>query len=276
MPDPFARCKKTLVGVVHLAPLPGAPLAPSDPLVALDAARRAGVADARALAEAGFDAVIVENLGDRPYRADAVPPETVAAMTVVAGAIRAALGDDGPALGINVLRNDARAALGIALATGASFIRVNVHTGVAAADQGMLVGRADETMRLRRALGADGRVAVLADVLVKHARTLSPDDVETATEDAIDRGLADGVIVTGATTGRSPDLERVERVAATARRLGARAIVGSGATAETVAVLLGIADGVIVGSSLKREGDLRAPIDPARAAAFVAAARPSS
>lgn len=100
--------------------------------------------DARTLKEAGFDAVIVENYGDLPFPPTTLPPASVAAMAVVANQVRQAAGMP---IGINALRNDALAALGIAVAAGASFIRVNVHTGVSATDQGLLEGRADETLR---------------------------------------------------------------------------------------------------------------------------------
>src|SRR5207245_839512 len=101
----------------------------------------------------------------------------------------------GKPVGVNVLRNDACAALGIAATVGAAFIRVNVHSGVAASDQGILEGRAAETLRLRDALGVP--VAIWADVHVKHARPLDSEDVARAAEDAVERGLADAILVSG-------------------------------------------------------------------------------
>ena len=272
MPDPFGRARAALIGVVHLPPLPGAPLAAGGGAASLGKTIARARAEATALARAGFDGVIVENLGDRPYYPDAVPPETVAAMTAVALAVRDAL-PARVALGINVLRNDARAALGVALAAGASFIRVNVHTGLVAADQGLIAGRAHETTRARAALGAARSVAILADVLVKHARTLSPDEVGLAVDDVTDRGLADAVIVSGPATGGAVDEERLRAGAVAARARGVRLLVGSGATARSAARLLAVAGGIIVGTALKPRGDVRRPIDAARARAFVKAAR---
>ncbi len=222
--------------------------------------------DAHAFEEAGFDGAIVENFGDVPFTAGSLLPATVAAMAVVADRVRRA---SSLSIGINALRNDARAALGIASAVGACFIRVNVHTGVSATDQGLIEGRADETLRYRRLLGQ--RVAILADVHVKHAAPISQPDVAQAARETAYRGLADGLILTGPATGEPVDLDELKRVrqAVPDRRL----FVGSGATAETVRSLLTLADGVIVGTSLKQGGDPSQPVDPGLARAFALAAR---
>ncbi|MDM7914405.1 MAG: BtpA/SgcQ family protein, partial [Candidatus Eisenbacteria bacterium] len=173
-----------LFGMVHLGPLPGSPRDPED----FEATLRAASADLDALVGGGADGAIVENFGDAPFLPDAVPPVTVAAMTVAAARLRA----QAPGaflLGVNVLRNDAAAALSIAAVTGASCIRVNVHLGAAVTDQGILRGRADETLRLRRALGRP--VAIFADVDVKHAAPVAARPVEEEALDLVERGLAD-------------------------------------------------------------------------------------
>lgn len=251
-----------LIGVVHLLPLPGSP----QHVLPVDEILSRALADAGILAEAGFDAVIVENFGDAPFTASHLPPTSTAAMAVIADHIRRRTS---LRLGINALRNDASAALGIAVASGAAFIRVNVHTGVAATDQGVIEGQADATLRYRKLLG--GPIAILADVHVKHAVALSAPDIVSAAKDTAYRGLADGLIVTGPATGEAVDMEELARVreAVPDRRI----FVGSGATADTVGDLLHIASGVIVGSSLKQGGDPGRPIDAALAKAFVAAAR---
>ena len=120
-----------LIGVVHLLPLPGGPR----PSPGLDEVVRRAVADAIALRDGGAHALIVENFGDAPFDRGPVPPATIAAMTRAALALRAELPETFE-LGINVLRNDARAALGIAAATGARFVRINVHVGAMVTDQG--------------------------------------------------------------------------------------------------------------------------------------------
>lgn len=255
-----------LVGMVHLGPLPGAPRYGGSLEAVLEAARR----DARALAEAGFEALMVENFGDVPFYPDAVPPETVAAMTAAVLAVGQAA--PGMPLGVNVLRNDARAALAVAAATGAAFVRVNVHAGAAVADQGLLVGRAHETLRARASLCPGTRI--LADVRVKHARPLgeAPAAADECRE-LVGRALADGLVVSGIATGAPPDLAML--AAAAGAGTGAPVFVGSGATAETVPELLRLAWGVIAGTSLKAGGDVRAPVDPDRARRFVEAAAPS-
>ena len=140
--------------MVHLRALPGAPLFGGS----LDEVIEAAMADANALAAGGCDGIVFENFGDRPFH-KRVGPETVAAMTRVITEVRPKL-----PFGVNVLRNDARAALAIAAATGAQFIRVNVHVGVMATDQGIIEGEAAETLRLRTP-----HVLIFADYLVKHA-----------------------------------------------------------------------------------------------------------
>ena len=199
-------------------------------------------------------------------QAGALDPAAVASMGIVAAAVKQACGLP---IGINALRNDARAAMGIAAATGAGFIRVNVHTGVAATDQGMIEGRASDTLRYRRLLGID--VAILADVHVKHARPVSQPDIAEAARDCAYRGHADALIVSGVATGAAADLACIEQVrkAVPDRRL----FVGSGATVETIGGLLERCDGAIVGTHLKVGGETAAPVEAERARAFIRAAR---
>jgi hypothetical protein len=226
---------------------------------------RRALADARAYADAGMAGVLVENFGDAPFYPDDVPKETVAAMTAVACAVRSEV--TVPA-GVNVLRNDAAAALAVAAAAGLEFVRINVHVGVTATDQGILEGRAHETLRLRARIAPS--VALFCDVLVKHGRPLGMEDPVLAAEEAAGRGLADAVIVTGPATGRPADLDRARRVRAA---LGSvPVLVGSGVTRESVREVLEAADGAIVGTSVKREGKTAAEVDPARARAIVLAA----
>jgi membrane complex biogenesis BtpA family protein len=250
-----------LVGMVHLAPLPGSPRYGGS----MDAVVAAAVEDATALARAGFPALCVENFGDVPFYADRVPPETVAAMTVAVSEVRRATGLP---IGVNVLRNDALSALGIAAAVGAAFIRVNVLTGVMYTDQGPIVGRAAEIARARAAF-APG-VEVWADVMVKHATPPSGLDATVQARDTVERGLADAVIVSGSGTGEPVDLD----LGRTVRRAVPETpiVIGSGATPENLPSLCEFADAVIVGSSLKVGGDARNPVDPGRAEAFVTAA----
>ena len=249
-----------MIGVVHLAALPGSPRSTR----ALDACIELAVADARALEAGGADAVLVENFNDVPFRAEVVDAHTVAAMTAACLRVRDAITLP---LGVNVLRNDAAAALGIAAAVEAAFIRVNVHIGAMLADQGMIQGRADETLRLRKLLGAE-HVRIFADVLVKHAVPLASTRLEAVVRDTVERGLADAVIVTGTATGSPARREDVARVCGAT---DAPVYIGSGVTASNVSGFLPPAHGVIVGSWLKIDGEIDNPVDPARVRALRAA-----
>ena len=251
-----------LIGVVHLQPLPGSPGFAGD----IGRILTAAADDAQMLEQAGFDAVIVENFGDAPFFTDHVPQVTIAAMTRAVTAVTDAI--QAP-VGVNVLRNDGRGALAIAAATGAAFIRVNVLTGVMTTDQGVITGRAAEIMRLRRELDID--TAIYADVMVKHAVPPPGMTIELATADTVRRGRADGIIVSGEATGAKPDRDLVRRAVTAAA--GTPVLIGSGATESTVADLLGVASGVIVGTALKVDGVTTNPVDPSRAAAFVKAAQ---
>lgn len=251
-----------LIGMIHLPALPGSPRHARPMTEILERALR----DALVLRDAGFDAVMIENYGDVPFNAGPIDPAAVAALAVVTADVRRAV--DLP-IGVNALRNDARAAMGIAAAAGASFIRVNIHTGVAATDQGMIAGRADETLRYRKAIGAD--VAVFADVHVKHATPISQPDIALAARDCAYRGLADALIVSGPATGQPTDPTRIERVKSAVP--DRPVYVGSGATVDTIAALLNHCDGAIVGTHIKADGETSAPVDADRARAFVQAAR---
>jgi membrane complex biogenesis BtpA family protein len=244
---------KILVGVVHLPPLPGSPRWAGD----FEGVVGHAVRDALAYARGGADAVIIENFGDVPFTKDAVPPETVAAMAAAGRAVRAAVALP---IGFNVLRNDARAALALCAACDGSFIRVNVHCGAMVTDQGVIQGRAFETLRLRQQLAP--RVQILADVHVKHAAPLAPLPIEIAARDTLERGLADALIISGTGTGTATDLRDVERVRAACPR--ARIFIGSGINAESAADYLKVADGIIVGTSLKRGGNVRDGVDRQR------------
>lgn len=229
--------------MVHLRPLPGSPHWEGSLAAVVAAALR----DARALSEGGVDGIMIENFGDTPFVPSSVDPVTIAAMTAIAGEIRRV--SDLP-LGINVLRNDAAAALAIAAVTGAAFIRVNVHTGAMLTDQGWIDGRAHETMRLRAALRAD--VAVLADVLVKHATPPAGLTLEDAARDTWERGHADGLIVSGSGTGLPTDPGIVRRAHEAVPE--APILIGSGITPGNATQLLEFADAAIAGSALKVGG----------------------
>jgi hypothetical protein len=253
----FDRSRKHLIGVVHLKPLPGAPGWRGD----LERVIESAVKDALAYEQGGANAVTIENFGDVPFTRGAVGPETVAAMAAAGRAIRRAVKLP---LGFNVLRNDARAALALCAGCGGGFVRVNVHTGAMLTDQGIIEGDAFDTVRYRERLCPGAKI--LADVHVKHAVPLGLGNIGDSARDAVHRGLADALIVSGVGTGREADVADLEAVREACP--DTVLLIGSGITAGNAAAYLRLADGCIVGTSLKRSGRVSEPVDRRRVAAL--------
>jgi membrane complex biogenesis BtpA family protein len=266
-PSSAADAAKTrvpsLVGVIHLAPLPGSPRFGGS----LSAVIASAIDDAARLASAGFEAAMVENFGDAPFYPGSAPAVTVAAMAACALAVRQA--EPRLSLGVNVLRNDAEAALAVAIASGASMIRVNVHMGARVTDQGIVEGLAHQTLRLRRELGAES-IALLADVDVKHSAPLGPRrPIGEEAHELEGRGLADAVLVTGGGTGRPAargDLDDVLRA------VKVPVLVASGVEPSALDAIAG-AHGVVVGSCLRKSGRAGDPVDAELARRFADAFR---
>lgn len=253
--DAVFPVEKPLVGMVHLGPLPGSVRYGGG---GLGEVLERALSDLAALEEGGADAALVENFGDAPFPKRA-SKATVAFMAVI---VRELVRRARIPVGVNVLRSDGEAALAVAAAAGARFIRVNVFSGVAFTDQGIIEGEAHRLLSLRRGLGAE--VAILADVHVKHA--WHPQPLPQAAHDAA-RNLPDALIVTGAGTGLPA---RPEDLAAVKAACDLPVLVGSGVTPERVADFRA-ADGFIVGTYLKRGGDVHGPVDPARVRELAAA-----
>src|SRR5687767_11214398 len=226
---------RAVFGMVHLRPLPGSP-----GFVSMNDVLEGAMADARALSEGRAAGIIFENFGDKPFTRGRVEAESVAAMArVIAEVVR----EVSLPAGVNVLRNDALSALAIAAATGAAFIRVNVHTGAAVTDQGIIEGDAYGTLRKRAAICPD--VLIFADYLVKHATPMG----EVSPKDLRLRGLADAVIVTGAATGTAADPSRLAMLREVLD--DTPVIAGSGVDVDNAA-LFAVADAAIVGTAGKR------------------------
>jgi membrane complex biogenesis BtpA family protein len=261
----YFSTEKPIVGMVHLDPLPGAPRATEE----LETVVESAVRDAQRLATGGVDGLMIENYGDSPFYPEDVPKHTVAAMTRVGRAVTEAV--DCP-IGINVLRNDAEAALSVAAAVEADYVRINVHTGAAVSDQGVIEGRAHETLRLRDRLGVD--TEIFADLDVKHAARLAGErSIAEELSDLVDRGHADAVIVSGEATGESVDTDTLQEAAAACSDHGFSipVLVGSGVTVDSVGELLAIADGAIVGTALKEGGQTTNPVSVDRVEQLMAA-----
>jgi membrane complex biogenesis BtpA family protein len=222
--------------------------------------------DAAAWASGGADALIVENFGDVPFRKGRVGPETIAAMTL---GVAAAMEESGLPVGVNVLRNDVEGAVAVAAVAGGRFVRANVYVAAALTDQGVIEGRAAAVQAMIRRL--DAPVSVWADIDVKHAAPLAPRPLGEIAEDAVVRGLAGAVIVTGPGTGRPANPADLDAVRAAVPSIPL--YVGSGATAETLPALLRVADGAIIGTAAKADRDVSNPVDVGRVRALVEAAR---
>ena len=246
-----------LIGMVHLAALPGTPAASESPAAIVARA----VAEARVYRDHGIDTVVVENMHDVPYTRQP-GPEITAMMTRAATEIRAV----GLCVGIQVLASANREALAVALASGAEFVRVEGFVYAHVADEGFTDACAGELLRYRRHIGAES-IAVLADIKKKHCSHAITADVslaETARTAAYFR--ADGVVVTGIRSG-SPVCPEDLRAARSA--VSCPVLVGSGATPEALAAVAPSADGIIVGSYVKVDGCWSNPLDVGRLDAMV-------
>ena len=251
---------RALIGVVHVGALPGTPEA-HEPLAAIvDRAAH----EARIYHEHGFHGLMIENMHDRPYLKRGVGPEIVAAMTAVVQRVRAEVALP---LGVQILAGANQAAIAVAYASGAEFVRVEGFAFAHVADEGIIESDAAALLRYRRAIGAE-RVRVFADIKKKHSAHAITADVDLAdTAHAAEFFLADGLIVTGSATGRPTDPADVHAVSAAVH---IPTLVGSGLTPDNAAQL-GEADGFIVGTAAKVDGDWTKPVDAARAAALVRA-----
>jgi membrane complex biogenesis BtpA family protein len=252
--------KRALIGVVHLQALPGTPAHKLD----LKEIKSIAVDEARVYQDAGFHAVLIENTHDRPYLKSSVGPEIVAAMSVVGAEVRRAVPLP---LGIQVLAGANTSALAVALASDASFVRVEGFVFAHVADEGLIEASAGHLLRYRRVIGAD-HLRVFADIKKKHsahALTADVDIVETAK--AAEFFTVDGVVVSGLATGEPAN---PSEVAAVADAVSVPTLVGSGITLENIHAF-SKADALIVGSSIKKDGVWFNPIDPQRARALARA-----
>lgn len=251
----WASVPKVVIGMCHLPALPGAPAYTGQ----FAGVRERLLKDAEALEAGGVHGILVENFGDVPFYPDRVPASTIAQMAVLGAELRRTVRVP---IGINVLRNDGHAALAIAAAVGAEYIRVNVLSGARVTDQGVLQSRAHELLRERQALHAQS-IRIFADVNVKESVPLGERlPIADEVDDLIHRSLCDAVIVSGTNTGSAAALQEVKDVATAAGDIPV--FLGSGVSADNIASFLPFADGFIVGTSLKIDGQTRAAVDRER------------
>jgi membrane complex biogenesis BtpA family protein len=259
-----------LVGVIHLPRLPSTHYVGE---VGVEEVVERAVKESRILEELGYGGIIVENFGDAPFLKRVRDPLTLAAFTVVAREVVKSVRID---VGINLLRNSGLEAYSIALATGAKFIRVNSLIETLLTDSGVV---GPEAPRLRNVRFNYPGVKIFADIVCKHGSSLSylayreqslvkggTEPLEDLVADAVERGRADALVVTGTRTGEEPDVEFLSKVKSVSP---VPVLVGSGATPENLEALLRRADGVIVGSYIKADGKAGNPVDFERARRFI-------
>ncbi len=245
---------KPVIGVVHLPPLPGSPLFKGWETNINEIIDRA-ISDAMALIEGGVDAIIVENFNDKPFRPRVREPETIAAMTAI---VREVKKRTGAIVGVNMLRNSGPEALAVAYASGATFIRVNALVYPIYTPSGVVEPVAREIMLLKTHLNSD--IQILSDVHVKHAVSIPGLSIAEEAVEAVERGLADALIVTGTRTGEPVQPKDI----VLARKAGKPVLVGSGVTPDNIKLYWKIADGFIVGSYFKEGGKPENPVVLAR------------
>lgn len=255
--------EKSLIAMVHVRALLGTPRHELPPSAIVEKA----VEEARALADAGYDALLIENMHDAPYLNRTVGPEIVAMMTAVALAVRR---ETGLPLGVQVLAGANQAALAVAQASGAQFIRAEGFVFGHMADEGLMTSDAGTLLRYRKAIGAE-QVLIFTDIKKKHSSHAITADVSLKeTAHAAEFFGADGLVVTGTSTGHPTDAADL-RSAAHGSSLPI--LVGSGTTPENLPTIWPLAQAFIVGSYIKQNGHWQNEIDPARARQVVETAR---
>ena len=245
---------KPVIGVIHVAALPGAPTntLPVSKIIA-QAVREAAI-----YRDCGVDGIIIENMHDTPYLRGSVGPEIVAAMAVVGHAVKT---ESRAPTGIQILAGANIEAMAVAHAADLDFIRAEAYAFAHVADEGVIQSSAAALLRYRKMIGAD-RVQVWADVKKKHSSHAITADVGLgATAEAVDFMRADAVIVTGAVTGEAPKIADVEEAKAHCR---APVLLGSGVDADNIADFYQAADGFIIGSYFKVDGRWSNPVDGER------------
>ena len=253
---------KPVIAMVHLGALPGAPL--HDGAGGLEALVEGARRDLEALQAAGVDAIMFGNENDRPYELK-VDTASSATMAYVVGRLASEIRVP---FGVNVLW-DPQATIAVAAATGAAFVR-EIFTGAYASDMGFWTPDAGAAMRYRNRLGRSD-LAMLYNVSAEFAHSLDARPVAERARSAVFSSLPDAVLVSGSITGEAARMEDLESVKRALPKTPV--LANTGVKHATVADVLRVADGCIVGSALKYDGDTWKTVDPARAAEFMRLAR---
>ncbi len=240
--------KKFVIGMVHCLALPGTAGFDGDCSKILKQA----VQDALTLEKAGVDAVIVENMGDDPFSALLDTPQ-VAALSAATALVKQAVNIP---VGVDAAFNDCVASLSIAKINGCDFVRIPVFVDTVEFYDGIIKPCARLCRLTRKNLDAEN-IMILADVQVKHTNMLLPQVTIEASAKAAAGCGADGIIVTGSAIGMETPIEMIQKVK---KVVNIPVIAGSGVNAKNIDEQLNIADGAIIGSSLKKDGVITNPI----------------
>src|SRR5215468_6946929 len=260
MRDGMFTNPKPIIGVIHVAALPGAPMntLPVSEIIAQ------AIREARVYRDCGVDGVIIENMHDTPYLRGSVGPEIVAAMAIIGHAVRT---ESQAPTGVQILAGANIEAMAVAHAANLDFIRAEAYAFAHVADEGLIQSSAAELLRYRKMIGAD-RVQVWTDVKKKHSSHAITADVSLgATAEAVEFMRGDAVIVTGSVTGEAPKIADVEEAKAHCR---APVLLGSGIDADNIADFYQAADGFIIGSYFKADGHWANPVEAERVRRLVA------
>lgn len=254
--------KKPIIGMIHLKALPGAPRSS----LSLPEVLAFAIDDLNSLVEGKIDGILVENYNDFPFQPFTAEPSTLVSMSLI---VKELIKSSSVPVGVNVLRNACSDALVIASFTGAEFIRCNFLTGAYVIDQGVVVGCAHILKRLQKQLSCiktESTPLIFGDVLCKHASPISPRTIDLEAVDALERGLADAVIVTGDRTGLSAKLSDLKLLR---EKQIQPILIGSGVTLDNIQEILPFIDGVIIGTSLKHKNKISQPVDSKKVAALM-------
>lgn len=237
-----------LIGMVHLPPFKRS----------YKEILKFSLAEAKVLKEAKFDAILIENFHDTPFPKERIPDENLLIMGLVVNEI---ISQVNIPCGVNILRNACVQALSVATITQASFIRCNIYEGVYITSQGFIEGAAYHIQKKKHELRSE--VKILADIHVKHATPLGNVSLIDSAKNALGRGCADAIIVSGKETGKIINLETLKTFVESFK---IKPILGSGLTHDNLNDYHPLISGAMVGSCLKTDvKDLSSPIDSTKA-----------
>ncbi len=257
----FGGVRKPIIGMIHLLPLPGSPLYNGG---GLEPIIERALFDAAELQAGGVDGLEVENFSDPTYSPDTATPELVSAMAVIADHVKREISVP---LGVCLLA-DPKAGLGVAHAVGARFVRATFFTEASVDVSGLVLPKPHELLRYRKFL--DPSIKLFTDVHIKHSAPLVQRPIGHSALDA-KYFLSDAILISGTHTGQEAQLSDVEEVKQAVERFPV--LLGSGLRPENAGKLLSVADGAVVGTSLKKDGISAMPVDRARVRALMDAVR---